>query len=138
LRVPKQWNVCTNLQLIICLPPVCFLLTTYSYSPPYTGAKEQLARGEIFLEQKDIVVMFCAKTMEGGHISRLEKGKVDNYLQEICIGSQCLRSNLDLLHKRHRAGVFGFGNVKKLEESLEEPYAICDETIDSLTYIWLC
>jgi hypothetical protein len=76
--------------------------------------------------------MFCAQTTKGGLSSRLEKGKVENYLQEICIGSQCLRSNLDLLQKRHISGVFLFGNVDKLEENLEEAYAICDDTIDSL------
>jgi hypothetical protein len=91
-----------------------------------------LARGEIFLEQKDIVVMFCAKTMEGGHISRLEKGKVDNYLQEIHIGSQCLRTNLDLLQRRHKTGVMGSDSVDKVKENLEEATTIYDATIDSL------
>jgi hypothetical protein len=62
---------------------VCFLLATYSYSPSSSGAKEQLASREIFLEQQDNAVMLYAKTMEGGHISHLEKSNIDNYLQEI-------------------------------------------------------
>jgi hypothetical protein len=57
----------------------CFLpLTTYSYSPSYTGATDQLVRGKIFLERQDIAVHFCAQKTEGGHISRVDKGKVDN------------------------------------------------------------
>jgi hypothetical protein len=91
-----------------------------------------LARGKIFLEQQDIVVNFCAQTTEGGHISRLEKGKVYKYLEKIRIGSKSLRSNLELLHKRHRSGVLGVGNVDEVEENLEEAYDICDDTIDSL------
>jgi hypothetical protein len=116
----------------------CFLpLTTSSYSHSYTGTTDQLARGKIFLEREDIAVNFCAQTTELGHISRLEKSKVDNYLEEIRIGSECLRSKIDLCQSRYKAGVMGSGSVYKVEENLEEAYAICDDTIDSLIDLYM-
>jgi hypothetical protein len=52
-------HICTNLQFIICIHPVCFLLTHYYYSPSYTGAKDQyLTQGEIFDEQQDKSFLF--------------------------------------------------------------------------------
>jgi hypothetical protein len=114
-----------------CLLP----LNYYSYSPSYKGAKEQLAQGELFLEEQDIVVMFCAQTMEGGHT---EKGNVDNYLLEICVGSQCLRSNHDITQRRYKAGFMGSGSVDRIEENLEKASTICDDTIDSpIDCMWL-
>jgi hypothetical protein len=119
------------MQLILCIPPVRLIFTTSSYSSSLTGATEQLGRGEIFLEHQDIVVLFYAHTMAGSNISRLEKSKVDKYLQEIRIGSQCLRSNLDLLQRRYKAGFMGSSSVDRVEENLEEAASICDDTIDS-------
>jgi hypothetical protein len=75
-------------------------------------------------------VSFCAHTTGAGHIGRLEKGKLDNYAEEI-------RSNLDLLLKRHRAGFLVFDNVYEVEDNLEEAYAISDDTIDSIVDLYM-
>jgi hypothetical protein len=75
--------------------------------------------------------MFCAQIISGGRISPLEKGKVDNYLQEIRVGYPCLRSDLDLLQRRCKSGVMGSGSVDKVEENSEEAAAIYDGTINS-------
>jgi hypothetical protein len=77
-------------------------------------------------------VIFYAQTIERRHINCIEKGKVDNYLQETRTGPQCLHSNLDFLQRRYKAGFMGYDSLDKVEDNLKEAAAICDDTIDSL------